>query len=58
MPEPTIADVLARIDRLSETTLARFDALNLRVDGLHTRIDTLIDTIAAFRRDFDQHTHE
>ena len=45
------------VNGLRSDMTAGFAAMNQRLDGLHTRIDTLIDAIASVRRDLSEHGH-
>lgn len=63
--EPTIADVLTRIDRVDtrltnlviEVTNLRADVASMRLDTV-MRLTTLFDELAAFRGEYNDHTHE
>jgi len=56
MTEPTIADVMDQLGRL----LARQDVMERRFDHVDARLEILIDSFGAYRRDYlrDHPRHE
>jgi len=61
-PEPTITDVLAelrmqRMETRTEMMEFRLD-VSTRLSDMQRRLDTLFAELAAFRAEYNQHTHE
>lgn len=58
MARITTRDVVAEVRALAQRMDQRFDHVELRIDGVHTRIDTLFDAIVDLRRDVSEHRHD
>ncbi len=53
-----IDQVLTEMQGFRTEVRSDLRAVSARIDALNGRVDTVIDSIADLRRDFEPHTHE